>query len=56
MIMISMKCFLNDDFDILLRDFFAEVSTLKLSLSSINIEDILNIMGFPMNKIDLNSI
>ena len=56
MIMVSMKCFLNDDFDILLRDFFAEVSTLKLSLSSINIEDILNIMGFPMNKIDLNSI
>lgn len=56
MVMTSMKCFLNDDFDILLKDFFAEVNTLKLSLSSIYIEDILNIMGFPTNKIDLNGI
>lgn len=56
MVMTSMKCLLNDDFDILLRDFFAEVNTLKLSLSSVNIEDILSIMGFPTDKIDLNGI
>lgn len=56
MVMTSMKFFLNDDFDILLKDFFSEVNTLKLGLSSVNIEDILNIMGFPMDKIDLNGI
>lgn len=56
MVMTSMKFFLNDDFDILLKDFFAEVNILKLGLSSVNIEDILNIMGFPMDKIELNGI
>lgn len=56
MVMTSMKYFLNDDFDILLKDFFTEVNTLKLSLSSVNIEYILNIMGLPMDKIDLNDI
>jgi abortive infection bacteriophage resistance protein len=56
MVMTSMKFFLNDDFDILLKDFFVEVNILKLGLSSVNIEDILNIMGFPMDKIELNGI
>lgn len=56
MVMTSMKYFLNDGFDKLLEDFFTEVNTLKLNLSSVNIEDILNIIGLPMDKIDLNGI
>lgn len=56
MIMTSMKYFLNDEFDIFLKDFFVEVDILKTHLSSINIEDILSIMGFPMNKININNI
>lgn len=56
MIMTSMKYFLNDDFNILLKEFFNEVNTLKSNLSSISIEDILNIMEFPKNKFDVNNI
>lgn len=56
MIMASMKSFLNDEYNILLKDFIAEINILKEHLSSVNIEDILNIMGFPTNKIDLNGI
>lgn len=56
MVMTSMKYFLNDDFDTLLKEILAEVNNLKLSLSSVSIEDILNIMGFPKNKLNLNDI
>jgi len=56
MVMTSMKCFLNNDFDVLLEEFLTEVNALKSSLSSVSIEDILNIMGFPKNKFNLNSI
>lgn len=56
MIMASMKSFLNDEYNILLKYFIAEINILKEHLSSVNIEDILNIMGFPTNKIDLNGI
>lgn len=49
MVMVSMKYFLNDDYNIFLNDFLLEVKKLKLELSSISIEDILNIMGFPKN-------
>lgn len=56
MIMTSMKYFLNDEYNILLKDFFAEINILKEQLSSVKIEDILNIMGFPMNSVDTNNI
>lgn len=56
MIMTSMKYFLNDKFDILLKEFFAEGNVLKTHLSSVNVEDVLNIMGFPTNRTDVNDI
>lgn len=56
MVMISMKYFLKDEFENLLKEFFIEINKLKLNLSSVNIEDILNIMGFPKNKYDLKDI
>lgn len=56
MVMTSMKYFLKDDFDVLLKEFLVEVNNLKSSLSSVSIEDILNIMGFPMNILDLNDV
>ena len=56
MIMTSMKYFLEDEFDILKEDFFNEVIILKRSLNSIDIEDILNIMGFPKNNFELDDI
>ncbi len=56
MMMTSMKYFLEDEFGIFKKDFLNEVIILKNSLNSIDIEDILNIMGFPKNKLDLNDI
>ncbi len=52
MIMISMKYFLKDEYDNFIKEFLLEVKRLKLELSSISIEDILNIMGFPKNIFD----
>ena len=49
MVMKSMKLFLNDDYDTLVNEFFLEIKKLESQLSSISINDILNVMGFPMN-------
>ncbi len=51
MIMISMKYFLKDDYDTFKNEFLTEIKKLESKLSSISIKDILNIMGFPMNKV-----
>lgn len=56
MIMTAMKCFLKEDYDVLLKEFLNEVHILKSNLSSVSVEDILNIMGFPKNSFDLNNI
>lgn len=49
MVMASMKYFLKDDYNNFINEFLFEVRKLELELSSISIEDILNIMGFPKN-------
>lgn len=49
MVMASMKYFLKDDYNNFVNDFLAEIRKLELELSSISIEDILNIMGVPKN-------
>ncbi len=56
MVMLSMKYFLKDEFENLLKEFFLEINKLKSDLSSVNIEDVLNIMGFPRNKRELKDI
>ena len=56
MIMTCMKYFLNEEFDIFLKEISKEINILKSNLSSIIIEDILNIMGIPKNKINLKDV
>lgn len=49
MIMRTMKIFLNKDYYNFENEFIKEIKKLDKQLSSININDILNIMGFPKN-------
>ena len=48
----TMKLFLEDDYNNLLKWLLDEIKRLEKNLSSISIEDILKIMGFPTNIIN----
>lgn len=49
MIMTTMKYFLKNDYETLEKEIKNEINELDKNLTSINISDILNIMGFPTN-------
>lgn len=49
MIMTAMKYFLNNDYETFENEIWDEINELNTKLTSINISNILNIMGFPVN-------
>lgn len=53
MVVRIMEIFLGDEYKNFIDEFTNELIILKQNLSSIKIKDILNIMGFPMNEMNL---
>lgn len=49
MVMTAMKYFLSNDYETFKNEIWDEINELNAKLTSINISNILNIMGFPMN-------